>query len=585
MAFTEVRSSRSEIDLDLQSSVKRLCEPGVITPVVQPIVRTADMVVVGYEALARMPGEPQNPPNWWLDIALQFDLRQRLELACLTAASQLGAPPHGLVLFVNASASTIADPDFLDLRDALPQRLVIELTEQEAVEDYDCLRSQLAGWMDRGVRLAIDDTGAGYSSLRHVVELSPDYLKLDRELVRGIDRDANRRALMRAAVAFAREVGTSVIAEGVETRGELEVLRDAEVHLAQGYLLARPGPPWPGLEHVGRSTSPTSGAHNDEAERAEHREDRLRQELAGVDNVLKACEIVVESLFRRGGLMVSLYLARENELRCVAQRGLWQVLDGMPSSVGITGRTWARGESLLVEDVSAHPDYREAIPGVVSELCVPILVGGDSVGALNVESLSPISREIAVITESSARVLAERLEVTGTGIGNSRWQRAAHASVAISGLVTSRRLPYQVLHHFREAAQMDSACVLIDGPKHPSVMTATGPLASTLLALEPDELSALSEMVCEIRSCYTAGDASSPGFVGTESLRAAGARALVVLPLWAQRKRFGIILLAHSRPMQLKGDNVEPLELLADHVAAVLEPMIRTSGVTVPTTP
>jgi EAL domain-containing protein (putative c-di-GMP-specific phosphodiesterase class I) len=79
-----------------------------------------------------------------------------------------------------------------------------------------------------------------------VVELSPDYLKLDRELVQGIDKDPNRRALMRAVVAFAREVGTSVIAEGVETRGELDVLRDAEVHLVQGYLLARPGPRRPG---------------------------------------------------------------------------------------------------------------------------------------------------------------------------------------------------------------------------------------------------------------------------------------------------------------------------------------------------
>ena len=89
------------------------------------------------------------------------------------------------MLFVNASASTIADPTFLDLRDDFPNRLVIELTEQEAVEDYDLLRGHLAGWLERGVRLAVDDAGAGYSSLRHVVELSPDYLKLDRELVRG----------------------------------------------------------------------------------------------------------------------------------------------------------------------------------------------------------------------------------------------------------------------------------------------------------------------------------------------------------------------------------------------------------------
>jgi EAL domain-containing protein (putative c-di-GMP-specific phosphodiesterase class I) len=152
----------------------------------------------------------------------------------------------------------IADSGFLELRTEFPDRLVVELTEQEAVEDYEGLRNCLAGYLQRGVRLAIDDAGAGYSSLRHVVELSPDYLKLDRELVSGIDRDPNRRALMRAVVAFAREVGTTVIAEGVETLGELDVLRDAEVHLVQGYLLARPGPPWPAIEHTG-PPKPTIG--------------------------------------------------------------------------------------------------------------------------------------------------------------------------------------------------------------------------------------------------------------------------------------------------------------------------------------
>ena len=89
-------------------------------------------------------------------------------------------------------------------------------------------------------------------------------------------------------------------------------------------------------------------------------------------------------------------------------------------------------------------------------------------------------------------------------------------------------------------------------------------------ALTPDELAALSSLVGDIRSCYTAGDASSRGFVGTESLRTAGARAVVVLPLWAQRERLGTVLLAHSKPLRLTGDRVEPLELLADHVAAVL---------------
>jgi EAL domain-containing protein (putative c-di-GMP-specific phosphodiesterase class I)/putative methionine-R-sulfoxide reductase with GAF domain len=561
---------RAPVDPEFGSVIERLCEPGAITAVVQPVVRPADMVIVGYEALARMPFTPQRGPDWWLEVAAELGMRHRLEQACLLAAAELGPPPEGRLLFVNASPSTVADPAVLALRHRLPERLVIELTEQEAVEDYDELRRHLAGWLSSGVRLAIDDAGAGYSSLRHVVELSPDYLKLDRELVRGINQDPNRRALMRAVVAFAREVGTSVIAEGVETRAELEVLREAEVHLVQGYLLARPGPPWPAVTRTGPSSSSPPQSLPEGEETTIPSDERVRQALAGVDNVLEACETVLEVLFRQGGLMSSLYLERNGELRCVAQRGLWQVLDGLPGSVGITGQTWATGRSTLVDDVSSHPDYRESVPGVVSEICVPIIVNGECVGALDVESLAPLTADTVGLTESVARLLADRLGIIGTNLGNTRWQRAAQASVAISGLTATRRLPQQVLHRFRDAADMDSACLVLEGPQGPYAGAAVGPLAGHLLALTDDELSALSRLVGEIRSCYTAGDASSRGFVGSQSLRSAGARAVLLLPLWAQRKRLGTVILAHSRPLRLSGDQVEPLELLADHAAAVL---------------
>ena len=287
---------------------------------------------------------------------------------------------------------------------------------------------------------------------------------------------------------------------------------------------------------------------------------------------------MVEALLRHDHLMSSLYLARNGELRCVAQRGLWQVLDGMPGSAGITGRTWATGQSIVVDDVSRHPHYREAVPGVVSEICVPILIDGEPVGSLNVESFNPLSDETIALTEAVARLLADRLGVIGTNLGNNRWQRSALASVAISGLLPSKRLPQQVLYRFLEAADMDSAALVIDRSDGPEVASAVGPLAESLLALAPDELSSLSSLVGDIRSCYTAGDASSPGFVGTESLRAAGARAVVVLPLWTRRRRFGTLLLANSRPLRLTGDRVEPLELLADHAAAVLGPVLTADG-------
>jgi len=574
VALTEVPRSAIATERQLRAAISRLCEPGAIKTVVQPIVRTSDMAIVGYEALARMPIEPLHPPDWWLEQASSVGLRHKLEMACLRAAANLGHPPGGRALFVNASPSLVADPAVLKLRDALPQRLVVELTEQEAVDDYPNLRERLGGWLASGVRLAVDDAGAGYSSLRHVVELAPDYLKVDRELVRDLDSDPTRQALLRAIVAFSHEVGTSVIAEGVETAGELSALRDAKVHLVQGYLLARPDVPWPSIARgAEQAWSPRVSALSS-AEPSFDRFEQLRLSLGRIDNVVQACETVVEHIFRCDRLMTSLYLERDRQLRCVAQRGLWQVLDGLPGSVGITGLTWAEKKTIVAYDVSAHERYLQAIPGVVAEICVPITVNGEAVGALNVESLSPLSDGVPEVIETAAGILGERLAVIGISLGNTRWQQAAMASASVSGLTISRRLPHQVLHRLKGAAEMDSASLVVDEHSGPRTVATIGPLGGALMDLPANELRALSSLVAGIRSCYTADDVTGVGFVGTETLRIAGARAVIVLPLWARHVRFGTLVLAHSRPTHLTVDRVEPLELLTDHIASVLAPML-----------
>ena len=345
------------VELDSPMTARRvieyLCEPGVVESVVQPVVRPADQLIVGYEALARMPIEPVRGPDFWLAMAAEVGLRSRLEIACLSAAVAMGPTPEDRLLFVNLSPSLLADPDALRLLDRLPDRLVIELTEQEAVDDYCGLRRDLAPWLARGVRIAIDDTGAGYSSLRHVIELTPDFLKLDRELVRDLDHDRNRRALVSAVAAFASEVGTSVIAEGVETETELDALREAEVDLVQGYLLARPGPAWPSISpecsqgHLNVVHPQGTGQLS--------AEEKLADALGRASDPRTACSVVVEYLFRQGQIMPSAYLERHGELRCLAQRGLWQILDGMPGSAGITGRTWRTGRPIVVPRRGQEP--------------------------------------------------------------------------------------------------------------------------------------------------------------------------------------------------------------------------------------
>jgi GAF domain-containing protein len=269
----------------------------------------------------------------------------------------------------------------------------------------------------------------------------------------------------------------------------------------------------------------------------------------------------------------------------MAQRGLWQVLDGMPGSAGITGRTWKLGKPVVVPDVRLDPHYLEAIPGVVAEICVPIGTGPKPLGALNVESLVPLPAGTLQLLERCAELLSLRLGEIGRAVDDSAWQRAVKASVAISGVTGGGQAAKLLLGHLSTAARLDSAALVLDGPEGKRVTAAFGPLAGPLSGLGIDEIDALSSLVGDIRSCYTAGDASGRGFTGTGSLRDGGARAVVVLPLWARRRRLGSIVLAHSRPVQLTSDDVTPLEMLADHIASVLAPGRGTSGTTLGNTP
>jgi EAL domain-containing protein (putative c-di-GMP-specific phosphodiesterase class I) len=134
-------------------------------------------------------------------------------------------------------------PELRDLVCAAPAgRLILELTEHTAIEDYAKLVAALRVLRRAGTRIAIDDTGSGYSSLGHILKLAPDFIKLDRDLVSGIDVDPVRRALAASLVSFAAETGAQIIAEGVETEDELHVLRRLGVRNAQGYHLGRPAP-------------------------------------------------------------------------------------------------------------------------------------------------------------------------------------------------------------------------------------------------------------------------------------------------------------------------------------------------------
>ncbi len=235
----------------------RLLAPGALRAVVQPVVRLADGEVIGYEALTRsVDGDVPGAPDQWFAAAAVEGWSSELEAACLRAIVELGTPPDDRLLFVNVLPRHLVAPEVLALRELLPARVVLELTEQEAIADVDAVRAALGRWTGGGARIALDDVGSGYAGLQQVVHLQPEFLKLDRSLITGIDGDRVRQAMVASLLGFAGQVGTTVIAEGIETHAEMCWLRDAGVPLAQGYHL--PGPARRGRRWRSRSPPPSA---------------------------------------------------------------------------------------------------------------------------------------------------------------------------------------------------------------------------------------------------------------------------------------------------------------------------------------
>jgi EAL domain-containing protein (putative c-di-GMP-specific phosphodiesterase class I)/CheY-like chemotaxis protein len=209
---------------------------------VQPIVGVLDRRhPVGFEALARFPRHPTPGPDVWFAEAHRAGVGVELELLAIRSALEhLDRLPPGVFLSVNASPDGACAPELhAELARVDARRIVVELTEHAPVRDYDRLGDAIAALRGLGARVAVDDCGAGFASLRHVVLVGPDFLKLDVVLCRDV-REASRTALTRALVRFAEETGSVVIAEGIEVLDDLHALRDLGVGLAQGYLLGEP---------------------------------------------------------------------------------------------------------------------------------------------------------------------------------------------------------------------------------------------------------------------------------------------------------------------------------------------------------
>ena len=227
--------------------IARLIDGEGLDVALQPIVDLDTRSVVGAEALARFSDDGGNrmaTEETFLD-AHALGLGVQLELAVIELALRNEQRlPAGMYLALNVSPALLASGELEDLvadnhHDDRP--LVVELTEHQAVEDYAQLSDVLQRLRGHGVRVAVDDVGSGFASFRHVTRVSPEILKLDRSLVCGIDEDSVRQSLASAIVSFARDVGATVVSEGIESEDELSCLMDLAVGCGQGFYLARPG--------------------------------------------------------------------------------------------------------------------------------------------------------------------------------------------------------------------------------------------------------------------------------------------------------------------------------------------------------
>lgn len=227
----------------LETVIREVIASGAIAIHRQPIVSLADGNPVGAECLARFADAGQRGPDQWFNEADEIGRGIDLELLAIRLAlATASAGPACGYISVNASPATIIsgrlEPLLADYR---RDRLVLEVTEHHQVDDFEQLRGALRS-LSRNARIAIDDVGAGYAGLRHLVDLGPDLLKLDMSLTRDIHRDPARRALTGAMVGFAREIGAMLIAEGIECIEEQQVLAGLGVDFGQGYLFGKPAP-------------------------------------------------------------------------------------------------------------------------------------------------------------------------------------------------------------------------------------------------------------------------------------------------------------------------------------------------------
>jgi EAL domain-containing protein (putative c-di-GMP-specific phosphodiesterase class I) len=226
------------------SRISALLQSNMLMTAFQPIYGLEDKSVLGVEALSRFVSDDGAAAELWFAEAAAVGLGANLEFSALgSAAAAAKALPGNMFVSLNISPDSCLDPRLPELFEhiELPiDRVVLELTDTVTDEEYPQFISAINPLRDKGLRIAVDDTHSGAGALSRMVHLRPDFLKLGRNVIGDVDKDGIQRALAACLVDFAEQIGTTLVAEGIETVGELQVLTELGISAGQGYLLGRP---------------------------------------------------------------------------------------------------------------------------------------------------------------------------------------------------------------------------------------------------------------------------------------------------------------------------------------------------------
>jgi diguanylate cyclase (GGDEF)-like protein len=410
-------------DAPQRFEINRILEQNAIEPVFQPVASLTSGRVIGYEALARFPDSPERPPSTWFAQANACGLGPELEAAAIRAALAREGRPPGTHVAVNVSPSALSTDVVRRTLSGDLSNLVIELTEHEVYIGDSLLADSLADLRERGARIAIDDTGAGYAGLKQVMWVRPDIVKLDLELTRGIHADPVRMALVESLVRFARRVGATVCAEGIEHHDDIEVLANLDVPWGQGYALGRPAPPWSEISpHAARTCrnalanaliespggeSPIISAGD---RRLEHLSGRLANSRTA-DDLYSTLDLMAGEL-HADKIVLSRWLPERRAVETLAESGdetqdEYFLLSDYPATARVIEEQEAT--QVIVSDPDAESAETRLLLalGYRSLLMVPIVHRGESLGI--VEAMSEEERPWTRTEINRARIISHHL--------------------------------------------------------------------------------------------------------------------------------------------------------------------------------